>query len=44
MLKFNIITEEKITKTNKHKKLEITFEKNSSQLLKYILKLIKSFL
>lgn len=44
MFKFNILTEEKITKAEKHKKLAITFEKKSNRLLKYIFKLIKSFL
>lgn len=44
MLKFDLNTEEKITKTHKYKKVAITFEKNSSRLLKCILKIIKSFL
>ena len=44
MLKFNINTEEKITKTEKHKKIAITFEKKSQKLITYIFKLIQSFL
>lgn len=44
MLKFNLNTEEKITKTEKHKKFVISFEKKSSNVIKYIIKLIKSFL
>ncbi len=44
MFKLNVSTEEKITKTQTHKKFVITFEKKSHKLLTYIFKLIKSFL
>lgn len=44
MFKFDIHTEEKITKTQKHKKIAITFEKKSHKILIKIFKLIKSFL
>ncbi len=44
MLKFNICTEEKITKTEKHKKLSIAFEKKSHKRITYIFKWIKSLL
>ncbi len=44
MLKINISAEEKITKTGKHKKIAIKFEKKSYKLYTYIFKLIQSFL
>lgn len=44
MVKLDINTEENITKTRKHKKFAITFEKKSSNLIQTIFKLIKSLL
>ena len=38
MFKLNLLAEEKETKTKKHKKLSITFEKQSSKLFTYIIK------
>ena len=43
MLKLNFLAEEKESKGEKHKKLSITFEKKSSKLFTYIIKLIKSW-
>ena len=44
MLKINMKTEEKITKTKKQRKISLTFEKKKHKFLSYIFKLIKSFL
>lgn len=44
MFRFDLFAEEKITKTEKHTKIAITFEKKTHKLLTYIFKLNQSFL
>ena len=43
MFRINFRAEEKEFKVEKHKKITITFEKNSSKLFTYIFKWIKSW-
>jgi len=44
MMKFDFNTEEKVTKTQKYKKITFRFEKKSQKLFTYIVRLIKSLL
>ena len=44
MVKIDINTEENVTKSEKHKKIAIRFEKKSGNLIQTVFKLIKSLL